>query len=65
MRKSMQEIRQDKRKTVLAEMQESVSDGSLRIRQMTPEERLQHAKARDGRFANQAPRRSSSLQTQS
>jgi hypothetical protein len=61
MRKSMQEIRQDKRKTVLAEMQESVTDGSLRIRQMTPEERLQHSMAQ-GRFANKASRKSSSLQ---
>jgi len=64
MRKSMSELRQTKREEGLAEMQERVSDGSLRIRQMTDEERAEHALARDGRFAKPAPRRSASLQSQ-
>ena len=58
MRKSMSELRQTKREEGLAEMKERVSDGSLRIRQMTAEERVQHSLARDGRFATLAPRRS-------
>ncbi len=62
MRKSMSELRQTKRDERLAEMNERLTDGSLRIRQMTPEERVQHSVAREGRFAAGAERRSSSPQ---
>jgi hypothetical protein len=42
MRKTMQEIKQTARHQALADMREMVADGSLRIRQMTAEERVQH-----------------------
>lgn len=62
MRKTMHQLRQSKREERMVELNESVSDGSLRIRQMTEEERAQHSLARDGRFAAQASRRSSAPQ---
>ena len=64
MRKSMSELRQTKREERLAELRERVSDGSLLIRQMTPEERAEHDLARKGRFATRPPRRSAVPQLQ-
>ena len=62
----MSELRQTKRDERLAEMNERLTDGSLRIRQMTAEERVQHSLAREGRFAgaNARARRSSAPQPQ-
>ena len=62
MRKSMSELRQTKRDERLAEMNERLTDGSLRIRQMTPEERVQHSLARERRFGG-AESRTSAPQT--
>jgi hypothetical protein len=46
MRKTMSEIREAKREDALADMRTRVADGSLRIRQMTADERGGHEAAR-------------------
>ncbi len=55
MRKTMHQLRQTKREGNLTELRDSVSDGSLLIRQMTEDERAEHATARK-RFSDRPSR---------
>ena len=52
MRKTIHEIREEKREVALAEIRDKVADGSLTVRQMTAEERVRYA-----RDTSERPRR--------